>query len=157
MQGNLPKVPIYDFVIKDGDLVVATHGRSFWILDDLTQLHQVTEEINRSPFRLLKPHSTHRVSLPTRVRKSLPGKNYWITLDADVTFTEVKEKESGIVRKFLDAGENPPDGVIVNYYLKDKPAGEIILKFMDSSGQIISTFSNGISPFKFQVSLYNFF
>ena len=45
LQGNLPVTPIYDFVVKDTDLVVATHGRSFWILDDLTPLHQMRDEL----------------------------------------------------------------------------------------------------------------
>ena len=45
LQCNLPVTPIYDFVVKDTDLVVATHGRSFWILDDLTPLHQMHDEL----------------------------------------------------------------------------------------------------------------
>ena len=48
LQGNLPVCPVYDLVIKDDDLVVATHGRSFWILDDLTQLHQMVDELDQA-------------------------------------------------------------------------------------------------------------
>ena len=148
MQANLPRVPIYDLVIKDNDLVAATHGRSFWIVDDLTQLHQITDDMEQSPFRLLKPRSRHRVSLPTRIRKTLPGKNYWLSLDADVTFTETKGPGGETIRRLLDAGENPPDGVMVTYYFKDKPKDEITLSFLDSAGQSITRFSSNTPEYQ---------
>ena len=53
LQGNLPSVPIYDLAVKDNDLIAATHGRSFWILDDLTTLQQLTNELAESPVQLL--------------------------------------------------------------------------------------------------------
>ena len=55
LQCNLPVTPIYDFVVKDTDLVVATHGRSFWILDDLTPLHQMCDELMEASRHLLRP------------------------------------------------------------------------------------------------------
>ena len=54
-RGNLPVVPIYDLVIKDNDLVLATHGRSFWILDDLTPLYQYTDQVAAAPVHLYTP------------------------------------------------------------------------------------------------------
>lgn len=61
LQLNLPVVPVHDMVVKEDDLVVATHGRSFWILDDLTPLHQVTEEVAKKEFYLFKPRDAYRM------------------------------------------------------------------------------------------------
>jgi photosystem II stability/assembly factor-like uncharacterized protein len=61
LQLNLPVVPIHDMVVKDGDLVVATHGRSFWILDDLTPLHQITADVEAAEFFLFKPRDAYRM------------------------------------------------------------------------------------------------
>lgn len=61
LQLNLPVVPIHDMVVKENDLVVATHGRSFWILDDLTPLHQMTNRVEKSDFYLFKPRDAYRM------------------------------------------------------------------------------------------------
>ena len=66
LQCNLPVTPIYDFVVKDTDLVVATHGRSFWILDDLTPLHQMHDELLTAGRYLLKPRDAVRSPRPHR-------------------------------------------------------------------------------------------
>ena len=58
LQANLPCVPVYDLLIKDDDLIAATHGRSFWILDDLTQVRQIADGVAGRPFHLLKPRNT---------------------------------------------------------------------------------------------------
>ena len=142
LQANLPSVPVYDLLVKDNDLVAATHGRSFWVLDDLTQIHQMTQDLTEKPFCLMKPRTTERVRSPGNVRKASPGKHYRLSLGADVTYTEVPGPDGDLVRKFLDAGENPPYGVAVNYYLKDKPEDEITLAFLDPQGQIVKTFSS---------------
>jgi len=60
-QKNLPIVPITDIAIKNNDLIIATQGRSFWIMDDLTLLHQLTPEVYAKPFVLLKPRPTYRM------------------------------------------------------------------------------------------------
>ncbi len=144
MQANLPTVPVYDLVVKDNDLLAATHGRSFWILDDVTQIRQITDDITSKSFHLMKPRDTYRVASPTGSRKAATGKNYQLALGANVAYTETKDPQGQTLRKFLDAGENPPDGIIVTYYLKDKPAEdeEVILSFLDSKGQMIKTFSS---------------
>ena len=144
MQANLPTVPVYDLVVKDNDLLAATHGRSFWVLDDVTQIHQITDNVASKPFHLIKPRGTYRVTSPTGSRRASPGKNYQLALGANVAYTETKGPQGQTLRRFLDAGENPPDGVIVTYYLKDKPSEdeEVILSFLDSNGQMVKTFSN---------------
>ena len=146
MQGNLPRVPIYDLVVKEDDLLAATHGRSFWIMDDVTQLRQLAEELAGEPLHLLKPRATYRMPVPAQSRRASTGKIYQLATGAAVTFTESKDPEGQTVRKFLDAGENPPDGVVVTYYLKEKPE-EATLTFQDSDGQAIKTFSS-IAPEK---------
>jgi photosystem II stability/assembly factor-like uncharacterized protein len=143
---TLPRVPVYDLVIKDNDLIAATHGRSFWVLDDLTQVHQLTDDLTEKSFHLLKPRTTYRLRSPFRIRKPTPGKSYRFSMGADVTYTETKGPDGQTVRKFLDAGENPPDGVIVTYYLKDKPEDEVTLSFLDPHGQLIKTFSSEAAP-----------
>ncbi len=61
LQLNLPIVPITDLTIKDNNLIAATQGRSFWIIDDLTVLHQMTDEIVDKPFHLFKPQDSYRI------------------------------------------------------------------------------------------------
>ena len=120
----LPVVPVYDLAIKDNNLIAATHGRSFWILDDLSQLHQLTPSLADQSFHLMRPRDTHRVRSPFRERKPTVGKSYRAGLGADVTYSESLNKWGETVRKFWDAGENPPDGVMVHYYVKEAPAGD---------------------------------
>ena len=90
---NMPATSIRDLVIKDDDLVIGTHGRSFWILDNITPLRQLTEELSASPTILYKPQNTYRVR--------------W-TMYTD---TPVPQEEP--------AGENPPDGAMIDYYLNE--------------------------------------
>ena len=61
LQLNLPNSPIHDLIVKNDDLVVATHGRSFWILDDLTPLHQLTDTVAQADVYLFKPRATYRL------------------------------------------------------------------------------------------------
>ena len=142
MQANLPRAPVHDLVVKDDDLVVATHGRSFWVLDDLTQLHQVTDDMAGEMFRLLKPRATHRVKSTIRDQKTAPGKNYQLATGSAAAYTETTGPGGEVARKFLDAGQNPPEGVIVSYYLKQKPEDAANLSFLDSNGQVIKTFTS---------------
>jgi len=92
-QRNLPVVPITDMTVKREDLVVATQGRSFWILDDLTPLRQWKPEIAARAVHLFEPRVAHR----------LPG--------------GVSERP--------DAGKNRPNGLIVNFWLKEKPKADV--------------------------------
>ena len=117
-QLNLPYVPITDLAIqkRDKDLVVATQGRSFWILDDLTVLHQLTDAMRTGAGEttLLKPEDTYRV----------PGPGGGATLPPTATI-----------------GQNPPSGVVVYYYLKSKPTTDVTLEFFDPAGKSIRKFT----------------
>ena len=144
MQANLPRVPVYDLTIKDDDLIAATHGRSFWILDDLPLLHQLTDQTTQPSPQLFAPRATLRVPPPMGSgREPNPGKNYRLSSDTRVVAFYNTRKASGeLNRVFLDAGKNPPDGVVVSYYLKEIPQGGVTLDFMETGGQVIQGFSS---------------
>ncbi|MEM7116711.1 MAG: glycosyl hydrolase [Chloroflexota bacterium] len=141
-QLNLPVTPIYDMKIKENDLVVGTHGRSFWVLDDLTPLHQISDETMAADSHLFAPRTTIR-QWPYWFEEWVggnPGKNYGVTFGHVTTYTENKSAEGAKTRHFLDAGENPPNGVIVTYYLKEKSEGKVSLRFLTAAGKEIVAF-----------------
>ena len=143
-QLNLPVTPIYDLKIKDTDLVVGTHGRAFWILDDLTVLHQHSDEIASKSAHLFAPRPTER-HLPKVFEgmfESGPGKQYMSTLGVVAAYTVDETPEHGRKLTFLDSGDNPPEGAIITYYLKEKPASTISLTLKDADGKEIKTFKS---------------
>jgi hypothetical protein len=114
---NLPQTPIHDLVVKDHDLVVATHGRSFWILDDISALRQMTPNTAAEDAVLFAPSPT--------VRFRGPG---------------------FVIPSGLPVGQNPPVGVIVNYWLKsapkDKEKDGITLEILDAKGKVVRKYSS---------------
>jgi photosystem II stability/assembly factor-like uncharacterized protein len=146
LQLNLPVVPIHDLVIKDNDLVVATHGRAFWILDDITPLRAMTEEVQNAAAHLFAPRSTIRFLTDWGfAHPSSSGKFYRGTGATMVTAIRKQKPNGETVDYNLDAGQNPPDGVLVTYYFKQKPAGEVKLTFLDAEGKAeINTFSSEV-------------
>ncbi|MBI1763889.1 MAG: glycosyl hydrolase [Acidobacteria bacterium] len=115
-QLNLPVVPITDLTIhkRDKDLVVATQGRAFWILDDLTVLHQWPQGNNTiADVHLFKPEESYR----------MPG-------------------GGGRGGAAAAIGENPPSGATIWFYLKDKPKGDIALEILDAAGKSVKKFSS---------------
>lgn len=88
---NMPATSIRDLVIKDDDLVIGTHGRSFWILDNITPLRQLTNQLTNQPAMLYKPQDSYRIR--------------W-NMNTD---TPIPQEEP--------SGQNPPDGAIIDYYL----------------------------------------
>ena len=142
LQANLPTVPVYDLLVKENDLVAATHGRSFWVLDQLGQIQQAAAGLADGPFQLLKPAETQRLRSPLPGRKPASGKRYRMSMGADVTFIETLGPNDLTVRKVLDGGENPPHGVLIFYYLNESPEEEINLAVSDAAGTVIQTWSN---------------
>lgn len=141
-QLNLPVTPIYDMKIKENDLVVGTHGRSFWVLDDLTPLHQISDATMAADSHLFAPRTTIR-QWPYWFEDWVGGnhgKNYGVTFGHVTTYTEEKSPEGAKTRNLLDAGENPPNGVIVTYYLKEKPEGNVRLRFLTAGGDEVVAF-----------------
>lgn len=140
---NLPVVPIHDLVIKDTDLIVATHGRSLWILDDLTPLRSISKELQHTLACLFKPRPTLRFMTSWGYsHASAPGIFYRMTGDRMITARRQQKPDGRMVDRNMDAGENPPDGVIVYYYLKQKPEGEVKLTFRTMQGEEIKSFTS---------------
>ena len=143
LQLNLPVVPVHDLAVKDSDLVAATHGRSFWILDDVTPLRQVSEQLQSADIYLFKPRSAIRfITVWGFARTPTSGKFYPMLGGKMVTARREQKPGGEPVSRNLDAGQNPPYGVIVTYYLKQKPEGEVKLTFLDARGNEIKTFSS---------------
>jgi photosystem II stability/assembly factor-like uncharacterized protein len=117
---NFPTVAVTDLQIKNADLVVATQGRSLWILDDIT------------PIRELRPWAT-------RPEKDWPA----VTWFGEQTQPAVRWRYHPPVYSTEDKapGDNPPKGAVIQYYLKDK-AKEITLDILDGSGEVIRSFSS---------------
>src|SRR6266536_513563 len=99
---NMPATSIRDLVIHDDDLVVGTHGRSFWILDNMTPLRQVNAEMAAAEVFLFRPPTTYRVRWNENTDTPLPPEE--------------------------PAGKNPPDGAIIDYVLKSKATGPVTLE-----------------------------
>jgi len=143
LQLNLPVVPIHDLAIKDSDLIAATHGRSFWVIDDLTPLRLLSSSLRNADAYLFPPRPFVRFA--TSGGYGSPAdwpKNYQHTGAFVVTYRQEERPTGEKVKKYLDAGQNPPDGVVVHYYFKEKPEGEVTLTFLDAQGNVIKTFSS---------------
>ena len=115
---NLPVVPIHDLAVKDHDLIAGTHGRSFWVLDDLTPLHQLTEAVARAPRFLYKPRDVWRM------QGGFGGGG-----------------GGGGGGRVEGIGQNPPGGAVVYFYLAQKPEGEVALEVLDARDSLIRRFS----------------
>ncbi|HUY60359.1 MAG TPA: glycosyl hydrolase, partial [Candidatus Dormibacteraeota bacterium] len=134
---NLPVVPVYDLAVKDADLVVATHGRGFWVLDDACLLADLPEDPSATPARLLVPAAAYRYltgegPVPTETRTQ-----YRETATAVVDHA----RGGGLEAVVLDAGVNPPDGVTIRYHLREAvdPAA-LTLRILDRAGTEIASF-----------------
>ena len=147
--GNFPVVPVYDLKIKADDLVVGTHGRSFWILDDLTPLRKFARKIsgnkkgNSGNVQFFPPRTTFRRTLNWSVNLFLgDGKNYSPDFGLPGTHYEETTPDGEKRFRFLDMGENPPEGVIVNYFLESIPEEPLELIVLDADGAEIERFSS---------------
>jgi len=140
---SLPVVPLHDLIVKDGDLALATHGRSFWIFDDLSPVRELARKRATGTSRLFTPRPTIRYKTYagfSSKSEPAPMKNY--RHPAGTIFTSlVEERPNGDkVENPLDAGKNPPDGVIVTYFLRGSPK-KITLTFLDGRGKAIRSFT----------------
>ena len=146
LQRNLPAVPVYYMLVKNNDLVLATHGRGFWIMDNVTALRQITREVTAAPVHLFESAPNYRY-LPVRslspMRSFRPG--IQLARARDIVGYEDRRGADGRVKRFfLNAGENPPEGVMIDYYLKQPPSGEVTLTILDAKGEEIRRFSSQV-------------
>jgi photosystem II stability/assembly factor-like uncharacterized protein len=145
LRGNLPVAPIHDLIVKDTDLVVATHGRAFWILDDITPLHQMADAIAAGGAFLFAPRRTIRWRA-YRGHGVKPGPDrelaYRLAGSIGYAYRSVEAPTGEKTEKILDAGENPPSGAIVHYWLDTAPEGDLTLAFLDADGRELRSFTS---------------
>jgi photosystem II stability/assembly factor-like uncharacterized protein len=138
---NLPVAPIHELLIKDGDLIAGTHGRSIWIIDDLTPLREVAAGKATESIHLFAPRQTLRVLPGIDWSGSDPGSvNYLGSRNA--AYLVETTTDGAQQRTFLDAGENPPRGAIITYRLDREPEEPISLAFKSNEGATIREFSS---------------
>ena len=144
-KGNLPVVPIHDLVVKEpeGDLVVATHGRSFWILDDLGPV--------RAPFVRTSRRGAGQAATGRAGTWSTSGFGH--KADARQELPHARRDDGHLPpeggpahgrqdRPVPGRGRNPPDGAIIHYFLGEEPDSDISLTFLGGDGNEIRTFSS---------------
>lgn len=114
LQSNLPHVPVHWLTIQErfGDLVVGTYGRGFWIMDDITPFRQMTQEVLESEVHLFDPRPAYR-------------------------FRNVAGPSS--TPNDPCAGQNPPYGASLSYYLKSEPKEEVVITILDEKEQVVRT------------------
>jgi photosystem II stability/assembly factor-like uncharacterized protein len=112
LQLNLPRVSVRDLTVHGNDLIAATHGRAFWVLDDVSPLRELTPDVMRKPVHLFQPATA-------------------------MLWDGYAWQRDGA------AGENPPPGVLVDYWLKDAPArgNAVTVQFLDTKGAVIRSFN----------------
>ncbi|MGI8962215.1 MAG: VPS10 domain-containing protein [Bryobacteraceae bacterium] len=133
MQLNLPVTSVRDLVIHEDDLVVGTHGRSFWILDDVTPLRQLKQKISESKAFLFAPESAIRWRWNRNTDTPLPPEE--------------------------PVGQNPPDGAVIDYSIGDSSigagSGPVTLAIYDSKDRLVRRYSSEEKPEKTDAELQN--
>jgi photosystem II stability/assembly factor-like uncharacterized protein len=117
---NMPATSIRDLVIKDNDLVVGTHGRSFWILDDITPIRQATPDVWSANAYLFRPAPAYRVRWNMNTDTPLPPDE--------------------------PTAENPPDGATLHYYLGSASSGAVTLEILDANGNLVRRYASTDPP-----------
>jgi len=120
LQLNLPHTSMRDLAVHGDDLIVGTHGRSFWILDDITPLRQVSAEIAKAPSSLYRPQEAIRFRWNRNTDTPLPPDT--------------------------PAGKNPPDGAIVDYFLAAAPSKPVTLEILDADNHLVRRYSSSDKP-----------
>jgi photosystem II stability/assembly factor-like uncharacterized protein len=120
LQLNLPHTSMRDLTIHGDDLIVGTHGRSFWILDDITPLRQLDDKLAQQPAFLYPPQQALRWRWNRNPDTPLPPE--------------------------VPAGKNPPDGAILDYYLAANAQGPVTLEILDSNGELVRRYSSTDQP-----------
>ena len=113
---NLPATSVRDLVVHGDDLVVGTHGRSFWILDDIAPLRQLDPAVTAAAAHLFKPPVAYRLRRDLNTDTPLPPEE--------------------------PAGENPPDGAILDYLLRAAPAEPVTLEIFDATGKLVRRYAS---------------
>ena len=147
---NMPPLPVFDIEVKNADLVVATHGAGFWILDDISPIRQYAADLAQKTAHLFEPEDHVRF-----------GYNWWLDYGggppSDKKYYFVRNAEPGYTfyergvvngerkREYIDAGDPRPQGVILYYLLSDE-AEDVSLSILDEQGNEIRTFGTDEIP-----------
>jgi photosystem II stability/assembly factor-like uncharacterized protein len=116
LQLNLPVTSVRDFEIYGNDLIVATHGRGFWVIDDISSLRQLSDAVARQDAYLFKPSDT-------------------------INFVEGSDNGTPL-QKDEPHAENPPNGVNIDFYLKGPASTPVVIDILDPNGVVLQTFSS---------------
>jgi photosystem II stability/assembly factor-like uncharacterized protein len=116
LRQNLPPSSMRDLYVHDADLVVGTHGRSIWILDDISPLRQIAAAARTTSAYLFRPATAYRVRWNQNTDTPLPPDE--------------------------PAGQNPPDGAVIDYHLAAATAGPVTLEVRDARGRLVRRFSS---------------
>jgi photosystem II stability/assembly factor-like uncharacterized protein len=117
---NLPPTPITDLKVHGNDLVISTFGRALWVLDDVTPLREISAEITHKDAHFFTPATGMRIRWDTYLDTPYPPET--------------------------PAGQNPPDGAIVDYFLSSVPQDDLTLTIYDENGTQIATYSSRANP-----------
>lgn len=145
-EANLPVTPVYDLLVKENDLIAGTHGRSFWIMDDLTLLRSYAEAApDAGKVQLFAPPTSQRI-LPDLFSAFFPddeGKSYGVGLGKAVMAINKKNEEGLMEMQVLDGGRGRARGVVIRYWLPTAPAADTTLSlgFYDADNKLIRSFA----------------
>ena len=117
---NLPHSSMRDLWLHENDLIVATHGRSFWVLDDITPLRQISEAVQKSNAFLFKPGAAYRVMRDTNTDTPIPPDE--------------------------PTAQNPPDGAVIDYFLGQAADGPVKLEILDAQSKVVRRYASTDKP-----------
>jgi photosystem II stability/assembly factor-like uncharacterized protein len=120
LQLNLPHSSMRDLWVKDDDLLVGTHGRAFWVLDDITPLRQLSDSLQKGDAVLFKPAPAYRVKRDTNTDTPIPPDE--------------------------PTAKNPPDGAILDYFLPQAASGALTIEILDAQQKVVRRYSSADKP-----------
>ncbi len=147
LQRNLPPVAVAYMQVKNNDLVVATHGRGFWIMDNIAALRQITSDVVLAPAHLFEVPAIERRGggrggFGGGRGAARVGVQYGSAGPMVMAYEDVRGPDGRSSRAYLMGGPNPPAGVPIEYYLKQAASGGATLTIVDAQGQAVQTFSS---------------
>jgi photosystem II stability/assembly factor-like uncharacterized protein len=145
LRRNMPPVSANNMLVKNDDLVVATSGRGFWILDNISALRQITPEVTSAPAHLFTPQPVIRGRGGRgmfRTGGRFLGLQYTNGSGMSIAYQDLPGPDGVVRPTFLDGGQEPPAGAMLEYSLQQAPAGPLTLSIVDRKGQEVQRFSN---------------
>jgi photosystem II stability/assembly factor-like uncharacterized protein len=139
---GLPVVPVHDLEVHDEDLVAATHGRGFWILDDVTPLRQPEGAASPATVHLFVPAPALRLRVSRGWARMEGAYGFVSTVSGTVSWERRRAPDGELAPVFTDAGENRAPGALVTYTLPEAAAEPVTLEFLDAGGAVVRRFTS---------------